>query len=71
MLYGTKGNMAACRFALLLLYMGLTKIKILDGGITHFPQKISLPSDSSKELHDIPVMQPHKDIMMNAKEAWH
>lgn len=25
--------MAACRFALILIYMGFTKIKVLDGGI--------------------------------------
>lgn len=37
MIYSTKGNMAACRFALLLLYMGVTQVNVLDGGLTACP----------------------------------
>jgi 3-mercaptopyruvate sulfurtransferase SseA len=37
MLYGSRGNMVACRLALLLLYMGINRINVLDGGLSNCP----------------------------------
>jgi len=72
MLYGSRGNMAACRFALLLLYMGITRINLLDGGLTACPghEEIDASGDIKQLKESSTKMQTHKELFMTAKEAY-